>query len=332
MKAYVTGSSALHFWRRTPRSKALLAKHVADPLSDCPTSPDVLSDIKLESLDLGSAPIRLMVPAEELRVSRRKYKYSVQRHTLPESAFCQIESHTCVASPELCLLEASRYYSKQRLMELCMEMCGKYAIVPETQRGYISRDHQLATTQSIRAFLKCLPPYIHGAKKLNCVIEHIQDGSRSPMETREYLLMCLPKRLGGYGLPRAKLNLHVDLTPEERRMTKRRHLECDMCWPDKQVIVEYDGHDDHESRDDRAHDAAKRNVLISRGYDVFTITGKQICNKRTFHELICDISQCLDFRLRAFPENWREKHLLLRQEIFASMSGFEEERFSQPQP
>lgn len=330
MRAYVVDSSALHLWRRDMRGQSLLKKEAFDALSDCPTSPKELASLKLSELELGNAPVRLMVPSKELRISRRLYSYSVQPHALPENAFRQLTAHICIASPELCLLESASKLSLFQLIELCMELCGKYALVPEAQRGCISRNYQLTSAKSIDRFLQGVS-HIHGIKKLRRAVQFARDGSRSPMETREYLFTCLPKRLGGYGLPPATLNARIDLSPAERRVAKRQYLECDECWPEQRVVVEYDGHNDHESRENRARDAVKRNILIARGYDVFTVTGKQICDVHAFDKVIRDISRRIGFRLRDFPLDWEQRRSVLRQELFMSLSRYEGERFIQTQ-
>lgn len=320
MKVYVVGSSALYYWRRNPH--ALLTAHntVDNPLADCPASSSELAEAHLPSMGFGNQPIRLMVPSGNLRLSRSTYKYSVQQRPLPSCAFKQIAERICVASPELCLLESSVAYSKYQLMELAMELCGKYALIPDSPRGYTTRNHQFASVTSICDFLNRVP-HLDGYKQLLQICKFLKDGSRSPMETREYLLACLPKRHGGYGLPTPKLNARIELNTDEQLLAQRKYLECDMLWEAGKVVVEYDGHDDHASREDRARDALKRNVLTTRGYQVFTITGKQIMNVGAFDAAIRDIAVSLGHRLRNFPENWKAQRTRLRRDLFASLTN-----------
>lgn len=329
MKAYVIGSSALHFWRHDSQAIHTLRPPITGLLTDCPTRREDIEDLQLEALGFGSTPIRLMVPSPELRLSRSMYKYTVQPQPLPACAFRQFSENICIASPELCLLQSRAAYPRFRLMELAMELCGKYALAPDSPRGYISRNHQLTSIESVRAFLTQLPR-MHGRRRLLEICEFISDGSRSPMETREYLLACLPKRHGGYGLPSPVLNAQIELSPEEQRAAKRGHLECDMYWKDQGVIVEYDGHDDHESREDRARDALKRNVLIARGYRVFTITSKQIMDACSFDSIMRDISACIGYRLKSFPADWENRRLFLRRELFASMARYDLRKLNEP--
>ena len=207
-----------------------------------------------------------------------------------------------------------------------MELCGRYALNADAVRGFVSRDYPLASIDSVRALLECSQG-VHGKKQLLDVCRFVKENSRSPMETREYLLACLPKRLGGYALPTPELNVCIDLSPEERRAAKRKYIECDMCWEKQKVVVEYDGHDDHESREDRYRDALKRNLLIARGYRVFTITGKQILDAQAFDTIIRDIAGSLGYRLKSYPEGWDVRRTRLRASLFASLSDYESRCF-----
>lgn len=207
-----------------------------------------------------------------------------------------------------------------------MELCGTYALVPESMRGFTTRDYQLTTVEEAQKFLRHAPGS-RKSRRLAPLLRLMQNGARSPMETREYLLACLPRRYGGYGLPKAQLNHRIELLPEERRVSKRGYFECDMCWPDHKVVIEYDGHADHESRDDRARDASKRNVLLARGYRVFTVTGEQICDAASFDSIMRDVATCLHYRMRDFPIDWTKRREELRMGLFKSMSAYEAERF-----
>lgn len=326
MKVYVIGSSALYFWRHCPRAQALLKADVHDPLNDCP-----LSSAELDALDIpfelfGNRPLRLMVPSGDLRFARRRYKYSIYSRPLPAHAFKQLGENICVASPELCLLQSQTVYPTDRLMELIMELCGRYALDAEAVRGFVSREYQLATIDSVRDFLECTPG-VPGKRNLLDVCRFVKENSRSPMETREYLLACLPKRLGGYALPFPELNARLDLSPDERRAAKRKYIECDMCWEDQKVVVEYDGHDDHESREDRHRDALKRNLLIARGYRVFTVTGRQILDTEAFDTVIHEIAKSIGYRMKSYPEGWDIRRARLRANLFTSLTDHESRRF-----
>lgn len=318
MRIYVVGSSALYFWRRCAFAHRLLSSFVPDPLSDCPVSCKQLEEPDLCIERFGPAPLHLMVPDHDLRISKKRYKYSVSNRPYPETAFLQLDESICLASPELCLLQSMKAYPPVRFMELCMEVCGKYSLMKEDPRGFVTRDYPLASLEGIRS-LAAQTQSIRGFAQTRVLLQDLAEGSRSPMETRTYLLMCLPKRMGGYGLPKPELNMRISLSKEEQRFAERRYFECDMCWPEAKVVVEYDGHEDHADRYSRNRDSKKRNVLISKGYTVFTITGGQLRDARAFGTIVCEIARLLGYRLQGFPQDWAERRIGLREELFVSM-------------
>ena len=326
MKVYVIGSSALFFWRRTISALQVLERPYVSTLDSCAHSSAELRKISIPEQLFGRPPIHLMVPSAELRFAREDYWYSVCTGGLPPSAFCSLDADVYVASPEMCLLGSIHSLSDIQVLELCMEMCGNYALLYEAERGFVSRNEPLTSKEKIAQFLDSAKGK-RGAASLKRLLKYVENGSRSPMETRQYLLICLPKRMGAYGLPHPILNETISLFHAEKQYTDRHHLECDMVWPDQRVAVEYDGHDDHESRDNRARDATKRNALIAKGYTVFTITGQQICKTGVFDETVRDIARAIGFRLKGFPEDWKKRRTLLRSELFKSMSSYEIERF-----
>lgn len=312
------GSSSLHYMRRHIFDVASIQRKVPEPLEDCPMTSSQLRELNLDNGRFGSDPIHLAAPSQSLRIAKRSYRYTVRSGLLPETAFRQVEPGICIASPEYCLLQASKVLSRFQLLELCMELCGKYALANESDRGFVSREFSLASVNSIQRFLSQMKGE-PGVQALQKMLPYALDGSRSPMETRTYILMCLPKKLGGYGLPRPAMNHRIELTSEEQLVAKRRYFECDMCWPDQKIVLEYDGDANHSARDDRDRDSVKRNILLSNGFTVFTVTSRQVINEQVFDNLVCEVSKQLGFRLKCFPETWVSKRARLRAELFKSM-------------
>lgn len=318
MRIYVVGSSALHFWRHCRNPLRFMKNAVEDPLSDCPTSAEELIHISSMLDRFGKQPLRLMTNHSENRILRKHFRYTIRSSSLPETAFFQISENLCVASPEYCLVQSAKKLSLPRLAELCMELCGNYSLVTEDQQGFFNREHSLTSSGSIIRLLQSKPGEI-GAGKLEHALTFVKDGSRSPMETREFLMLCLPKRYGGYGLPYPEINARIDLTTEEQAVAGRRYFECDMLWREQKVIVEYDGHGDHESYEDRARDAIKRNILIDKGCSVFTITGGQISDVHAFDKIAHELAKALHHRLYQFPKDWLSRRAELRRELFRSL-------------
>ena len=134
--------------------RSTLTAVASRPLHDCPRSPAELASAGLSDFDFGSAPIRLMAPSPKLRVSRRLYAYTVHACPLPGRSFYQLSENVCIASPELCLVQSANAFSSARLLELIMELCGKYSLVPEASRGFISHEFQLTSQSVIEPFCR----------------------------------------------------------------------------------------------------------------------------------------------------------------------------------
>lgn len=280
--------------------------------------PADLAKLELEYLGFGRKPIHLMVPETKYRVSKTFYKYSIFTGALPKGAFRKLNDHVFIASPEFCTIQAALAYTPVRLIELCMELCGTYSLVPEEDYGFTTHNDQLSSVDSLLSFVKPMRR-IQGANRVMSAIRFLQDGARSPMETREYLLFCLPKHRGGYGLPKAELNYQIDLDEEKQNIAGRKYFVCDMCWPERKVVVEYDGDRDHSSREARSNDAIKKNMLTNMGYTVFTITANEINDIEKTKQIVKSIAKSLNHRLQGLPKDWNDRHRHLRKELFKSM-------------
>ena len=209
-------------------------------------------------------------------------------------------------------------YDRFHLMELCMELLGHYSLARDVEDGLVDREKPLTDFERIGALMALLDGE-PGLPRLRQVLPYTEQRSRSPMETRQYLLLRLPKRYGGYGLTGARVNLRLPLSPHEQRVAKRTVLECDLIWPEHDVVIEYDGEGGHASFGARSRDATKRNVLMSRGMRVLTVTAEQILDVNAFDAVAHEVAEMTRHRLRRFPDDWDQRRKRLRDALFASM-------------
>mgnify|MGYP007055184147 FL=1 len=57
----------------------------------------------------------------------------------------------------------------------------------------------MTTVERLRAFTENVGP-VHGRKKAARALQYVMGDSASPRETALAMLLCLPYRLGGYGI------------------------------------------------------------------------------------------------------------------------------------
>ncbi len=318
MKVLVTCDSALWYWRNANDFPRALMRRCDDTITDYLQDDDALDGIIRDSAMFGSLPVHIMSTSATRRPRKGRFVYHVCSKPLPPGAFCYASNSALVASPELSLAQLAKAKSLPQVAELFMELAGHYALRQDERRGFVSRKAALITRSSALDMMRIVMGK-RNYERTASVLAYAAEGSRSPMETRQYLLAFLPKRLGGYGLPAAQVNAIIELGNAEKRETGRRHIECDLYWPEHDVVIEYDGGIDHASFERRSNDATKRNVLQAQGKRVFTVTARQILDVNAFDAVMQDIARAIHFRLRDFPADWEARRDKLRKDLFESM-------------
>ena len=146
------------------------------------------------------------------------------------------------------------------------------------------------------------------------MLPHVVDGSASPMETALIMLLCLPGRLGGFGLPKPEVNRPLPLPDEARLASGHAHCVPDLLWPEQRVAVEYDGADYHSSEGQVTRDLRRRNILATLGLSVIVVRKEQVQDYLEFEHLARSIARLLGARVRPRVANWGERHEELRRE------------------
>lgn len=272
MAIYYIGRTALDFWRW----KAATLSSLETPrlmrstrLSVKPTSPE---EVRIDCAHFRKSrkPIQLMASNKNLTRPLDDISYTVCSHSLPPNAFCKLGPKRFVASPEFTFITLSKHLGLVELVLVGCELTGTYALNDADDRGF-SRCDPPATLETISRMV-CNCKGFNGTKKASMATRHIIENSASPMETCSALLLTLPRRLGGYGLPKPFLNYRLDLTFEQRIALKRESITVDMMWPSGKMAIEYESTAWHRGGEKFVQDSIRRNDIRSLGYDVTTIT------------------------------------------------------------
>lgn len=265
---------------------------------------DLNNDLLRELAALGirvseRLPLHLLFSSQELRSRSPLIRAHLMSGNVPPGSFIRLSEHVLIASPELCFAEMSGTLSLEKLILAGYELCGTYAQVPrpdQPSRTALADRAPLTTAQTIKTFLTfdSFTRYAtaHRAK------EHIQDNAASPMEAKVAMLLSLPTRLGGYGLPRPMLNEIITLEGEARLAYPRSTCRPDLWWPMFNVAIEYDGRDSHEGEWAHAKDIARIAALKLTGMDVTVLTFAQVADDPVFDALAVVLARKLQHRLR----------------------------------
>lgn len=135
------------------------------------------------------------------------------------------------------------------------------------------------------------------------------------MEIKLALVLGLPQRFGGFGLPAPELNAVVPLGEESRALYKVASCRCDLFWPQARLDVEYDGLEFHKGDSSRTEDAARGAALEAEGISVMRLTFPQVADKNALLAVGKVLSGKLGlqwrFRSDAFPERYAALRELL---------------------
>ena len=258
--------------------------------------------------------------------SARAQTNSVLGHrwgSLPEQSVEDAGEGFFVSTPEFCFLQMASKLSLARLIQLGCELCGTY--VQHDAGPAARREMSLTSVGKLRAFVEAAS-HAYGRAKALRALSFVVDGAASPMETVLTLLLCLPYRLGGYGIDQPQLNYQVNVTNRQRKLADRGYCECDLCWPGSNLVVEYDSALYHLDPERQESDARRRGTLVSLGFTVLTVSRKQVMDSGAFNRLAHQVANLTGKRLRFVDPGFTRAHLALREELFLGLREGDEVR------
>lgn len=266
-------------------------------------------------------PLQVLVGTSAARTTTARV-HSFACTELPEGSVVDAGEGFLVSTPEFCFLQMARRYSVGRLIQLGFELCGTYAVVEDGPAR--QRKAPLTSVAKLKAFLEAAKN-VHGREKALRAVRYVLDGSASPMESVLVMLLCLPYKLGGYGLDRPQLNFRVDVPVGKRKLADRSYCKADLCWPGKSICVEYDSDLYHRDLERQESDARRRSTLAALDFLVITVTPGQVMDSGAFNRLAHQLAKLTGKRLRYVDPGFTHTHLELRAELFEAIGIGKEE-------
>lgn len=293
--------SSLAFWRCLPPNKTL-----NDYPTCAPTLPTCCSERgdldKVRSLDLSILRNDFVIGSQNAKSKIRGLDFVVLSQEIPEGCFRRVKDGLNVASPEMCALLLARKLDFIEYLRLLFELCGKYSILPDGLR--LRQDYPSLTSASqLRKFAEQCSNF-RGSITLKKAVDHLADNSWSPMESAVCLALTLPTSRGGYGIaPLPSLNAEISIKGRAERVSTKKHLYCDLYWPDANLAVEYDSSTEHESLQAIDSDNNRRAVLGYLGVEVVTVTRERLFSPDEFDKVAIPIMKNLGKRYRIPSES-----------------------------
>lgn len=302
---FVSHNSALTYWRTNPPWYVLEGgERDIRSLRGCARTTEEFRSFSVPESEFGPAPIDILVPASNPPRCTGGFRVHKQRHQLPHHALYPLWDGVFVVSPELCFVQMCQSHSFIEALELGMELCGTYALRPDSLEGMAQRDYALIDDGLLRRHVDSWQG-LSGVGAARKAARYLNGGSASPMETKLFLLLCLPLQYGGYNLGIPELNPKFDLKQHEMEILLGSSVKPDMLWRKERLIIEYDGRQ-HEEEQQSKHDAMRKTILERRGYTVRQIKRHQLYNPLAFESFASSIRAFLGVRQR--PSTPKQQH------------------------
>lgn len=253
--------------------------------------------------------------------SRRPSMPQISWHSigssLPQYSFINHSAHVAFSSPEACFLQLATCLTPIGLIMAGCELCGTYAVDPNTNQ-LINRKKRTAI-DSLKTYLNRAGT-IKGSLKAKTALKYLFDNSASPMETKLALLLSLPTSMGGYGIPKPKLNEQIVTSSDNSSIPSggspyNELFRCDLCWPHNKLAIEYDSHLYHANNYKIDLDSTRRIRIETERIRVLSVTKQQIYNEFEFEKLAIVIARYLNYRLRITRKDFAKRRHALRRQL-----------------
>ncbi|MBQ3301100.1 MAG: hypothetical protein IJH04_02900 [Eggerthellaceae bacterium] len=274
-----------------------------------------------------SDPVHAFVAERKKGTSTKHLVTHVFGQQVPNGAFLDLGHGICVCSAPLMLMGVSAKTDTVEAISIGMELCGSYSkwsIEPDQMGDPYYLEHSevrsctyglppLANVRRVEAFVERMSG-IRGSAAAAAALRWVLDDSASMMETAVYMLLCLPRRLGGYGLPKPTMNPKLLVSTPDGM--KERYP--DLFWLGANVDVEYNSDAEHSGEWSRYRDSKREVELTVANVKVLPLTRLQVMNADEFDSFAQGLRRMLGVRSRPLDSDWVERRDRLRAFLFAA--------------
>ena len=322
-----TGTTALDFWRWFARTDSGSPEDSHARTSTASLKTPGLREALLESEHFReSEPVEVVVGDKRFANNKEPLVCLVRSNRFPEHSFCQIDKDVLVVSPELLFIEMSGRMDLTDLVKFGCELVSNYSMGPRSQIFLDDRSlsfvkcKPLTTVKKLSAYIYRMKGY-PSARKASRALDLVFENSASPMETNLALLLCMPRRLGGFGIPRPVLNHEVMVDRRKSEGYGRHSFVFDLFWKEGMLDVEYDSSQFHSSVKKLQEDSYRRNAIKRHGYDVITVTNDEFFSTACMVDIAKNISKSIGHRFQRFDLEKRQRVDDLRNRLMKDPFG-----------
>ena len=218
-------------------------------------------------------PLTLLVGESDAHTKNSVYRTSYSS-PLPKRSLVAVTEEVRIVTPELLALQMARVATTTELAMLVSELCGLYAIRPDTPTGLVQRARPLTSASRIDAYLKELGG-VPGIRKLRSACALSFDRSGSPMESKLAARVSWPRSKGEYAVPILAMNDELEVRRITRNLSNAQVRKPDLLFSlphegKPGLCLDYHG-DIHHGEGRPEQDALRVNELLAFGLQPYTL-------------------------------------------------------------
>lgn len=236
--------------------------------------------------------IDLLIPNNAVQHNLQGYKFHRIKYKIPKGSFLKLDENIYISSPEFMFCQLAETCSWEQLALIGMEICGRYSIDPQDSGNFVNNCMPITTPKKISNYIKLLKKdnsYIHGLRNAEFVATLLSSNSYSPQESRLFIILTAPHKVGGFGIKNLVLNQSVSLSKESVEICGQDIIFPDISNPDKRIAIEYDSDTFHDDTNQNRRDKLRINALKHDKWNVFNFVTSQIHSKESFFNMAIDI-------------------------------------------
>ncbi|MCL2750469.1 MAG: endonuclease domain-containing protein [Coriobacteriia bacterium] len=331
MELLISHRSALEYWRLYGMTQVEPERR--QRRRTAPVEAFSASELKRMDTRGLTFPLEVMVGTTTAKRKSQMVKAHIASAPLPEGSIVDVGEGLLVVSAELCFFQLVKRLPFSKVLRLGLEFCGKYSLPandaakedPDIKEDGFKKRPALTSVERLSSFLDRSEGVLN-QRQLQGLLRYIGNGSASPMESKLLILLTLPYRHGGFGLPLPELDAPVEPGKIARNnsgkkvynnLTKdNKNYRCDFYWRDLKLAVEYDSDKHHLRSKQKAEDSKKKNYLLSKGVHVITVSKLQAQSDLEVERVALQLAARHDRQLKhRMNPKWAEKHRLLRRQL-----------------
>lgn len=270
------------------------------------TVPDGLSNVQILATSEEEGELMRCAARENGQYVRG---VSVWEGPIPKNSFEVISDSTRMSTPEYFFLRKANQLPFAEAVQLGIELCGKYRTVLtqyDRGEGYDFLKRPRTTKEKLRHYLRDIRGTKEG-KRAKRVLRHVIDECSSPVGAFLYLMLCLPRSQGGYGLERAQASCVFESGDGLMPASHGDFLAYDLCWPKKLVAIQYTGKHHPSTQNFKA--------LTTDGMRVICVTDSDLSDAKKFDAIAHKVARMLNADLGEPTPKWLDAHKRLCRQV-----------------